>query len=89
MKRLKYGRMPEITRTMYDKVRRYDRLKFTAFCEELYQNGFTDGRESAPAVDPEKLLAALKDSPGIGPRTIAKTMDRVREVFGTEEQTDP
>lgn len=87
MKRLKKGKPPTITREIYDKARRSNRLEFMAFCAELYQNGYTDGRESAPAVDTEKLRAALKDSPGIGPRTIAKVMERVEEVFGEEAET--
>lgn len=86
MKRLKHGQAPEITREMYDKVRRYNRLKFGAFCDELYRNGYTDGLESAPPVDPDKLLDMLKDTPGIGRQTIAKVMARVKEALAEEER---
>ena len=40
MNRNKKGVMPEITRTVYKDVKRYDRHQFTAFCTDLYKYGF-------------------------------------------------
>lgn len=37
------GRRPEITRAVYNSVRKYDRQSFEAWADNLYRCGFEDG----------------------------------------------
>ena len=77
MNRNKKGVMPEITRTIYKDVKKYDRQQFNAFCEKLYGFGFEDGRSAVPGMDIQDVYAALDQVRGIGP----KVMERIHAVL--------
>lgn len=76
--------MPEITRTMYKEVKKYDRQQFTGFCTDLYSYGFEDGKAAVPDVDIKEVYAALDQVKGIGP----KVMDRIRAALDPLFQED-
>ena len=86
MQRLRPGTPPKITRELYEKVKRYNRLQFAGFCEELYSNGYTDGRDNTPNITYEKLYTTLAGAEGIGPVTLKKVLDVVRDKFGGETE---
>ena len=71
MNRNKKGIMPEITRTVYKDVKRYDRQQFTAFCTDLYKYGFEDGRASVPGIDLQEVIRAVSETKGIGEKKMA------------------
>ena len=77
MNRNKKGIMPEITRTVYKDVKKYDRQQFTAFCADLYKYGFEDGRESVPGIDVADIMEAVSKVKGIGP----KKMDDIKAAI--------
>lgn len=81
MNRNKRGVMPEITRTVYKDVKRYDRQQFTAFCTDLYKYGFEDGRESVPGVDVGNIIEAVSKVKGIGPKKLEDIKAAVEAEF--------
>lgn len=86
MNRNKKGIMPEITRTVYKDVKRYDRQQFTAFCTDLYKYGFEDGRESVPGIDLQEVLRAVSETKGIGEKKLAAIRESIESVFHSKEQ---
>lgn len=84
MNRNRKGVMPEITRTMYKEVKKYDRQQFTGFCTDLYGYGFEDGKAAVLDVDIKEVYAALDQVKGIGP----KVMDRIRAALDPLFQED-
>lgn len=84
MNRNRKGVMPEITRTMYKEVKKYDRQQFTGFCTDLYGYGFEDGKAAVSDVDIKEVYAALDQVKGIGP----KVMDRIRAALDPLFQED-
>lgn len=85
MNRNKKGVMPEITRTVYKDVKRYDRQQFTAFCVDLYKYGYEDGRESVPGVDHQEVLRAVSETKGIGEKKMAAIKEGIEAVFNSKE----
>ncbi len=81
MNRNKKGVMPEITRTVYKDVKRYDRHQFTAFCTDLYKYGFEDGRESVPGIDLQEVLRAVSETKGIGEKKMAAIKASIETAF--------
>lgn len=77
MKRHKQGEMPEITREVYKKVKKFDREQFAKFCMDLYGFGYEDGRASVPGVDADKIVEAIADTKGIGP----KRLEEIKEAI--------
>ena len=80
-KRHQTGRRPEITRNIYNAVRKYDRQSFEKWVNHIYDCGYDDGLGSDQAIeaaarswsaghtagleDAVEIIAALK---GIGPK---------------------
>lgn len=85
MNRNKKGVMPEITRTVYKDVKRYDRQQFTAFCTDLYKYGFEDGRASVPGIDLQDVLRAVSETKGIGEKKLAAIKESIEAVFTGKE----
>ena len=77
MNRNRKGVMPEITREVYKSVKKCDRQQFEKFCNDLYNFGFEDGKQSVPGVDIKDIYSALNGVKGIGP----KVMERIREAI--------
>ncbi len=77
--------MPEITRTVYKDVKRYDRQQFTAFCTDLYKYGFDDGRASVPGIDLQDVLRAVSETKGIGEKKLAAIKESIEAVFAQKE----
>lgn len=50
-KRHQSGRRPEITRNVYNAVRKYDRQSFEAWVNNIYDCGYEDGASGDEAVD--------------------------------------
>ena len=88
MNRNKKGVMPEITRTVYKDVKRYDRQQFTAFCTDLYKYGFEDGRASVPGIDLQDVLRAVSETKGIGEKKLAAIKESIETVFTGKERQD-
>jgi len=86
MNRNKKGVMPEITRTVYKDVKRYDRQQFTAFCTDLYKYGFEDGRESVPGIDLQDVLRAVSETKGIGEKKLAAIKESIEAVFAQKNE---
>ncbi len=85
MNRNKKGVMPEITRTVYKDVKRYDRQQFTDFCTDLYKYGFDDGRASVPGIDLQDVLWAVSETKGIGEKKMATIKESIEAVFAQKE----
>ncbi len=81
MNRNKKGVMPEITREAYKSVKKFDRQQFTAFCIDLYQFGYEDGRESVPRVDVTAVYGAVASTKGIGPKKLEEIKARLEPLF--------
>ena len=80
MKRHKKGEMPEITREIYKGVKRMDRQQFERFCNDLYKNGYEDGKDSVQGIDVSEVLEVIGTVKGIGQArllSIAEALDRV------------
>ena len=71
---------PEITRDIYKSVKKFDREKFQEFCTNVYKEGYSDGRESVPGMDIERLYEVIAGVPGIG----AKRLSMIKEVVEKE-----
>ncbi len=84
MNRNKKGIMPEITRTVYKDVKKYDRQQFTAFCADLYKYGFEDGRESVPGIDVADIMEAVSKVKGIGPKKMDDIKAAIESMFSGE-----
>ena len=84
MNRNKKGVMPEITRTVYKDVKKYDRQQFTAFCADLYKYGFEDGRESVPGIDVADIMEAVSKVKGIGPKKMDDIKAAIESMFSGE-----
>ena len=84
MKRHKEGEMPEITREVYKKVKKFDREQFTKFCIDLYGFGYEDGQASVPGVDADKIVEAIAATKGIGPKLLAEIKANIDAMFGEE-----
>ena len=89
MNRNKKGIMPTVTREVYKAVKKYDRVQFDAFCTNLYNYGYEDGAaagvESVAGVDVEKVLDAIADTKGIGPKKLADIQASIVAAFGGEK----
>lgn len=81
MNRNKKGIMPEITRTVYKDVKKYDRQQFTAFCTDLYKYGFEDGRESVPGIDVAGIMDAISGVKGIGTKKMGDIREAIEAMF--------
>ncbi len=88
MNRNKKGIMPEITRTVYKDVKRYDRQQFTAFCTDLYKYGFEDGRASVPGIDLQEVIRAVSETKGIGEKKMAAIKVSIAAAFERSEKKD-
>ena len=75
------GKIPEITRKDYDKVKKYDRQQFTNFCKELYNYGYEDGAASVPEIDIGKIKEAIASTKGIGEKKLEQIMVNVEQLF--------
>lgn len=84
MNRNKKGIMPEITRTVYKDVKKYDRQQFTAFCADLYKYGFEDGRESVPGIDVADIMETVSKVKGIGPKKMDDIKAAIESMFSGE-----
>ena len=81
MNRNKKGEMPEINRTTYKSVKKFDRQQFQAFCKDLYLFGFEDGRDSVPGVDITAIYEAIGATKGIGPKKLQEIVGNVEKLF--------
>jgi len=85
MNRNKKGVMPEITRTVYKDVKRYDRQQFMAFCTDLYKYGFKDGRESVPGIDVADIMDAISEVKGIGAKKLESIKAAIEAAYQAKE----
>ena len=89
MKINKKGKEPTVTREVYKAVKKYDRRQFDAFCKTLYEEGYNDGAaagvESVAGVDVEKVLDAIANTKGIGPKKLADIQASIVAAFGGEK----
>ena len=86
MNRNKKGVMPEITRTVYKDVKRYDRQQFTDFCTSLYKYGYEDGRDSVPGTGTADIIEAISKVKGIGSKKLGDIRAAIESVFERNEQ---
>lgn len=75
------GKMPEINRELYKRIKKFDRQQFTAFCTDLYKYGFEDGRDSVPGVDVNQIKAAVASTKGIGEKKLEQIMANIENAF--------
>lgn len=81
MNRNKRGIMPEITRTTYKAVKKYDRKQFMEFCTRLYSYGYEDGRASVPSMDVEEIITAIAGTKGIGAKKLEDIKASIEAAF--------
>lgn len=86
MNKNKKGIMPEITRTVYKDVKKYDRQQFTAFCADLYKYGFKDGRESVPGIDVAGIMDAISGVKGIGTKKMESIRAAIESAYQVKER---
>ena len=77
----KKGKMPEITRKDYDKVKKFDRQQFTSVCTDLYKYGYEDGMVSVPVMDLNQIKEAIASTKGIGEKKLEDIMENIKAVF--------
>ena len=85
MKRQKAGVMPEITRDVYNGVKKFDRKRFNEFCKSLYGYGFEDGQNSVPGIDIKSILEVVGSVKGIGPKKLEEITAKVEALFSNKE----
>lgn len=73
--------MPEITRKIYEKAKRYDRQQFQEFCKELYAYGYIDGMENVPDIHTAEIIEAVSKVKGIGSKKIEDIRTVIEAVF--------
>ena len=73
--------MRAFTRETYNRVRKLDRRDLQNFCENIYKEGFEDGRASVPGVDAEKIYEAIGQIKGIGPKKLEEIKATVNNLL--------
>lgn len=73
--------MPEITREMYKKIKRFDREQFKSFCKELYCYGFEDGASSVKGTDLNEIYELIAATKGIGPQKYKDIVNNIENAF--------
>ena len=97
-KRHQAGRRPEITRNIYNAVRKYDRQSFERWVDHIYGCGYEDGIGSDQAIaaaagqwdaghttgllDAIEIIAKVK---GIGPKKLEEIKDAINEAVEVKE----
>ncbi len=62
----------KFTRTIYKKIKKYDREDMEAFVQSVYLKGFNDGHND---LSKDKVITKLKEVSGFGEKTINKVID--------------
>lgn len=61
----------KFTRTIYKKIKKYDREDMEAFVQSVYLKGFNDGHSD---LSKDKVITKLKKVSGFGEKTINKVI---------------
>lgn len=70
-----------LNRKIYKDIKKYDREQMEEYLRLVYKEGFRDGAESANNADFKiKLVQVLNKTKGIGPKTIDKVLQTLKEV---------
>lgn len=72
-----------LNRKIYKKVKKMDRQDMEIFLSSIYREGFKDGAEASNNADFKiKLVQVLKDTKGVGDKTINKVLRTLKEMEG-------
>ncbi len=70
-----------INRKTYKKVKKMDRQEMEFFLANIYHKGFEDGVKASDNADFKiKLVQVLENTKGIGPKTMNKILNTVKEI---------
>lgn len=83
--KVKTGRKYIVTRDIYKGVKKMDRQSFDNFCNDLYREGWKDGRESVPGIDVKEVMETIKTVKGIGDTRLQKIAEAIDVEFGGME----
>lgn len=69
-----------LNRKIYKDIKKYDREQMEEYLRLVYKEGFRDGVESGNNADFKiKLVQVLNKTKGIGPKTIDKVLQTLKE----------
>lgn len=64
-----------LNRKTYKDIKKMDHAQMSRFCENLYKNGYVDGKEEAEGLSEEEVKQALLQVKGIGEKKAADIME--------------
>ena len=69
-----------LTRKQYKEIKKMDRQQMENFLAKIYSQGYEDGKEAAEMADFKiKLVQLLEKTKGVGPKTIEKILQTLKE----------
>lgn len=83
------GKMPELTRDDFKRMKKYDRQQYDQFCRKLYELGWEDGYDAgysgAQGLTGEEVFEVLSKTKGIGPVKLAEIQKNIEEALKIKE----
>ena len=74
----------KLTWTVFKNILKMNMDQMSLFCQELYYQGLTDGKQSAEGLNMEEIREVLLSVPGIGEKRCAAIMSAIERRMSDE-----
>jgi len=74
-----------LNRKVYKDIKKMDHSQMSAFCENLYKNGYVDGKKAAEGLTVDEVKEVLASVKGIGEKRVEIIIQALEERMNTND----